>query len=160
MKWKLDTVLMQDLSATDTMIINKDSKWYMLTNICSARCGDHHSELHVFYSDNLRSSDWQSIGNGSPVVFDSLSARNGGLFLRNDVLYRVNQIHGKDHYGKSFGVNEVLDISPQQFSERRVSTIDATFKKGIISTHHFSANDRVAAVDYCRKQRLTAAIKQ
>ena len=160
MKWKLETVLMQDLSATDTMIINKDSKWFMLTNICSARCGDHHSELHVFYSDNLRSSDWQSIGNGSPVVFDSLSARNGGLFLRNDVLYRVNQIHGKDHYGKSFGVNEVLDISPQQFSEKRVSTINATFKKGIISTHHFSANDRVAAVDYCRKQRLTAAIKQ
>lgn len=154
MVWKLEKVLMKNIYAADTIMINNHNKWFMLTNICSAGFGEFQSELHIFWSDELRSNNWKPIKNQNPVIFDSLSARNGGAFYFNDKLYRVNQIHGKEHYGKSFGVNEVIQLSESGFEERRVSTVNPNFKKGIVSTHHFSANEKVAAIDFCRLQRL------
>ena len=72
----------------------------MLTNICSAGYGDHNSELHIFYSEDLKSNLWKPITSGNPVIFDSLKARNGGLFFHNETIYRVNQVHEKLIMGK------------------------------------------------------------
>ena len=157
LKWSLDTILMSDISAADSMIFKIGSKWFLFTNISSSGYIDHQSELHIFYSDDVRSKKWQPIKTGNPVIFDSMCARNGGVFWYNGSMYRVNQVHGKSHYGKSFAVNKVHYISESEFSEQRVSMIDANFKRDIISTHHFSANERIAAVDYCRRQRLRSA---
>ena len=104
-------------------------------------------------------NEWHPIKQGNPVIFDSLSARNGGLFYRDNVLYRVNQVHGKDHYGKSFGVNKVTKLNTESYSEERISNINSDFKLGIQSTHHYNANEKFAVVDYCRLQRLRRAIK-
>ena len=49
-KWQLEKVLMNNVSAADTMLIKQQDTWFMLTNICSAGLGDHNSELHI-YSD-------------------------------------------------------------------------------------------------------------
>jgi len=160
MKWKLDSVLMKDVSAVDTMIIKKDKTWFMLSNICSAGFGDHHSELHIFYSNILQSSDWQPIKSQNPIIFDSRKARNGGLFRYGDDLYRINQVHSKEKYGHYFNVNKVIDISSQSFEEIRVSSIYPKFKNDIVNTHHFSANEKVAAIDFGRVQRLRKAIQK
>jgi hypothetical protein len=125
-----------------------------LTNICSAGFGDHQSELHIFYSDNLHSRSWEPIISDNPVIFDSLRARNGGIFSHNGNIYRVNQVHGHAHYGKSFCVNKILKISENEYLEEAVSEIKSNFKDDIVSTHHFSANETIAAVDFARLQRL------
>ena len=156
-KWQLAKVLMSNVSAADTMIVRRNEMWFMLTNICSAGLEDHQSELHIFHSDRFDSSEWKPIESGNPVIFDSRSARNGGFFYHDDELYRINQIHGKSHYGKAFGVNRVLTLNECCYVEERVSTIGASFKEGICSTHHFNANSRIAVVDYCRMQRLGRA---
>ena len=153
-KWVLDAILMSNISAADTMVFFQNKKWFMLTNICSSGLGDHQSELHVFFSDDLKSNNWKPITSGNPVIFDSLCSRNGGLFSHKGATYRVNQIHGKKHYGKSFGINKINNISEHEFTEERVSEIGANFKKEIISTHGFSANEHIAAVDYARLERL------
>ena len=36
MKWKLDQIIMKNVIAADTMILRKNKKWFMFTNICSA----------------------------------------------------------------------------------------------------------------------------
>ena len=41
-----------------------------------------------------------------------------------------------------------------------IQTINAEFKKKIISTHHFNANDQVAVVDYARKERLKNILRE
>ena len=126
----------------------------MLTNICSGDYNDHQSELHIFYSDSLLNDEWHSIKQSNPVIFDCLAARNGGLFEEGGNLYRVNQIHDKEHYGKSFGVNKIIELSTQTYKEERVSTINSDFKHSIKSTHHFNANQKFATVDFCRLERL------
>lgn len=159
MKWALEKVLMKDVSAADTMLIYRDEKWFMLTNICSAGCGDFQSELHIFYADSLVTSEWHSIEQGNPVIFDSLAARNGGFFKEGDAIYRINQIQGKEHYGKSFGVNKVIELSTRSYIEERLNIVDSDFKRGIISTHHFNANEKFAVLDCCSLQRLRKAIE-
>jgi hypothetical protein len=153
-RWELDSILMSDISAADTMIFKESGVWYLLTNICSAGFGDHQSELHIFYSDNLHSRSWEPIISDNPVIFDSLRARNGGIFSHNGNIYRVNQVHGHAHYGKSFCVNKILKISENEYLEEAVSEIKSNFKDDIVSTHHFSANETIAAVDFARLQRL------
>jgi|TARA_B110000305_G_C19446097_1_gene644919 hypothetical protein len=159
-KWKLEQVLMSNVSAADTMLIKQQDTWFMLTNICSAGYGDHNSELHIFYSEDLKSNLWKPITSGNPVIFDSLKARNGGLFFHNETIYRVNQVHEKTNYGKSFNVNEVVKISKNEYVEKKISSIGANFKDKIISTHHYSANASLAAVDFARYQRLKKAYKK
>ena len=151
--WVLDEILMSNVSAADTMVFFQNKKWFMLTNICSSSLGDHQSELHVFVSEDLKSNNWKPITSGNPVIFDSLRSRNGGLFFHKGITYRINQIHGKDHYGKSFGINKINKISEHEYSEERVSEVNANFKKGIVSTHGFSANHNLAAVDFARLSR-------
>jgi hypothetical protein len=153
-KWILDKTLMKDVFAADTMMIKHDNLWFMLTNICSSGIGEYQSELHIFFSNRHNSTDWKPIEKGNPVLFDSLAGRNGGLFYQNGDIYRVNQIQGKSHYGKSFGVNRVLHLSSSEYLEERIRTIDANYKEDIYSTHHFNANSEFAVLDFCRLERI------
>ena len=79
-EWRFEQTLMSGVSAADTMMIHKENKWFMLTNICSLGLNDHQSELHIYYSDNLKSSLWSPIKSGNPVIFNSNKGRNGGFF--------------------------------------------------------------------------------
>ena len=156
--WKLEKILMSDINAADTMLIKREHTWFMLTNICSAEINDHQSELHIFYSNELESSHWEPLSSGNPVIFDSSKARNGGLFYFNDKMFRVNQVHGQAHYGKSFDINEITLLSKDNYDEKPLLSINPDFKKNIIATHHFNANNKIAAVDFVRQQRERKAL--
>lgn len=153
-KWEHEKTLMIDVDAADTMLFKRDNTWFMLTNICSSKIGDHQSELHIFYADDFKSNKWIPINKGNPVIFDSQKARNGGFFEHNSKLYRVNQSHAKAHYGQMFRLNEIIKISKEDYVEKEVSIVTPNFITSAISTHHFHANEKVAAVDFARFQRL------
>jgi hypothetical protein len=152
--WELEHVMMENVSAADTMIFKQDNLWFMLTNICSANIGDHQSELHIFYSENLKTRNWLPIKSGNPVLFDSQKARNGGLVQHKGSYYRINQVQDMSHYGKAFEIKKILDINENTYQEEKVMKITPSFKKDIISTHHFHADETFAVVDFGRKERL------
>ena len=158
LKWKFEKQLMVNVDAADTMLFKNDNLWFMFTNICSAGMGDHQSELHIFYSKDLHGDEWIPIKERNPVIFDSLKGRNGGFFEHNGKLYRVNQVHGQAHYGKSFSVNEIETLTKEKYVEKEVSLIQPCFKNSSTSTHHFNANAKVAVVDFGRVQRLRKAL--
>lgn len=153
-KWVLKTILMDNVSAADTMALKQGDHWFLLTNICSSGMGDHQSELHIFYSENVTSKKWLPIGSGNPAMVDSRKARNGGVFYHEGNLYRINQIPGKGNYGKSFGVNKVCNLSIDSYNEIRVKDVHSNFKQDAISTHHFHADKHLAVIDHRRFQRL------
>ena len=159
LKWEFERQLMSNVDAADTMLFKNDNIWFMFTNICSAKLGDHQSELHIFYSEDFKSGKWQPIESGNPVIFSPLKGRNGGFFSHSGVLYRVNQVHGQSHYGKSFNVNQIEMLSKNEYVEKEVSLIEPNFKDSSTSTHHFNANEHVAVVDFARSVRLNKAIR-
>ena len=152
--WSLTDVLLENVDAVDSMVVKIDKIWYLLTNICSANIGDHNSELHVFYSKSLIGGEWEPISSGNPVIFDSNKARNAGLLSHEGELYRLNQVHEKDFYGKQFCINKIKRISVDSYEEEESCLIDSAFKEDQAASHHYSANDKIAAVDFAKFTRL------
>ena len=154
--WKYEKTLMDKVDAADTMIFERNGWWFMLSNICSSDLGDHNSEFHVFSSDDPINGEWKSINDSQPVIFDSSHARNGGFFKYNGDLYRINQIHTRKLYGHSFGINKVIEMSPECYKEERIQVISPKFFKGIRATHHYNGNNEIAVVDFSRPKRLNS----
>jgi len=149
---------MSGVDAADTMLIKQNHIWFMLTNICSAGIRDHYSELHIFYADDFNTDTWKPIESGNPVIFDPLKGRNAGFFCQDGKVYRVNQVQSKGHYGRAFQVNEIVILSKGEYAEKEVSSVSPNFKKSIVSTHHFSAGHKIAAVDFARLQRKVSLL--
>ena len=135
MQWVLHKVIMKSVSATDTTVFKKGKHWWMFTNIDMAKCGDHSSELHVFYSDAFDSQDWTPHAM-NPVIFDAQTARNGGLFFEEEILYRVFQVQGFDRYGESMGIARVNQLTPHVYEEEIVKTIHPDFLPNIHADAH------------------------
>lgn len=146
-KWILEKVLMTNVDAADTIVFNKDDKWFMLTNICSSSLSDHQSELHLFSSTDLISDRWKPADH-NPIIFNSLKARNGGYFKHKDNMYRVNQVHDKSHYGKKFEINLITDIASDNFVEENLSIDLSDFFRAVKSSHHFDRTDSYVVFDF------------
>ena len=103
------------------------------------------------YTDNIKNGAWSEIKCGNPVLFDAKNARNGGLFYKDKILYRVSQSRSKSIYGQRFSINQVIKISANEYIEKHIQTIYPNFKDDIIGTHHFHCDDKYSVVDFCRK---------
>ena len=153
LKWELNEILMQNVSASDTNIIKFKDKYWMFTNIDTSNTGDHSSELHIFYSDDLLSKNWKPHLN-NPVIFDSKQARNGGMiFSENNELFRVFQKQGFDMYGSSLGISKIETLTEDQYKENVITSIEPKFFKDIKGTHSFSYNSNVLAIDFARYKK-------
>ena len=67
LKWKFVCTLINDIDASDTIVIKKKNIWYLLTNKCSCNINDHNSELHIYWSSKLVSNKWNAFHN-NPVI--------------------------------------------------------------------------------------------
>jgi hypothetical protein len=149
--WKLHRVLMSGVSAADTILFKRDGKWWMLTNIDSSDSGDHCSELHVFYADDLDSSNWTSHPM-NPVIFDSRRARNGGLLLDGEAIYRVFQVQGFGTYGESSGIARITELTTARYEEEVLYCITPAFFPGLKGTHTYSFAGGLLAVDFLKNE--------
>ncbi|MDB4722103.1 hypothetical protein OAF65_10320, partial [Verrucomicrobiales bacterium] len=149
LKWSLEKVLMNNISAADTNIFYRDGKWWMMTNICSSGNDEHGSELHIFTSENLLNDNWKPHPN-NPVIFDSLRARNGGLLFMNDDIYRVFQKQGYDLYGEALGVAKIIELTDKDYNEKVEFDIKPNFIPNIIGTHTYSYKNGLVAIDYVK----------
>lgn len=153
LKWRLKNTLISNVSAADSVIFFFEDTWFMLTNICSSKISEHNSELHLYFSDNPLSDCWKpSINN--PLIFNSQTARNGGLFQHNGKLYRINQRHGKGRYGVSFDINEVLAVNPSQYSEKLIKSVRPNFFPLLDGAHHYHLNKNFVVFDHCRLENI------
>ena len=149
-KWKFIKTLMYNVDASDTMVFKKSEAWYMLTNIDSSRIGDHNSELHVFYSNNILSSEWLPIKSGNPVIFDSRKARNGGYFHYKSDLYRVSQIHSGDRYGSGICINKVGRLNKNTYKEESIQELYPEFVHQGLALHHLNSRDGITVYDFAK----------
>jgi hypothetical protein len=147
-KWEFKMTLMCDIDAADTMIIKKNEYWYLLSNVCSAKIGEHNSELHIYYSESLFTNKWRPITQGNPVVFNSDLGRNGGFYKLGDSFFRVSQVHKIGHYGYSIKINQIESITKEVYSERTIQELEPKFFKNQKSFHHFHSNGAFSVLDF------------
>lgn len=97
---------------------------------------------------------------GNPIFCDSLRGQNGGFYKTEDGLFRINQIQGKDHYGKAFAQNKVIQLDCEGYKEELVGVVNANFFPDITPTHHFHQNNGYCVIDFARNQNLYNILKE
>jgi methionyl-tRNA formyltransferase len=149
LKWELHRVLKNNVSATDTMIFERDGRWWMFTNVDSSPLGDHCSELHIFSADAFDATDWRPHPL-NPVMIDSTRARNGGLLLEGETAYRVFQVQGFDRYGESMGIAEIKTLDTEHYAETQVCMMPARFMPGLVGAHTYSFTPGLLTLDFVK----------
>ena len=147
LKWRLASILMDGVSAADTMLFERGGRWWMLTSIDPSGMGDHCSELYLFSSGSPLAREWIPHPQ-NPVCLDSWGGRNAGLLTDGGRIFRAAQCQGFDRYGESLVVNEILEISETRYAEQRVARIQPRFHAGLLGTHHLSSDGHVTVIDH------------
>lgn len=147
LKWELSSIIMTEVSAVDTILLEHGGKWWMLTNIEPAEIGDNRSELYIYSSDSPLSKSWHPHKN-NPVIVDALKARNGGIIVDNDCVFRVSQRQGFDQYGKESQINRIITLNDNDYVEVPVSRVTSDVRVNAIATHHLHSNAGITVFDY------------
>lgn len=149
LKWELQAVVMEGVSAADTMLFEKEGKWWMLTSFDESGTDDYGSELYLFSADSPLATNWTPHPQ-NPIRIDARGGRNAGLIVDGEKLFRLAQRQGFDQYGQGLMVFEVKTITESTYVEELVSEINPTFRKGLRGTHHLSSDGKTTVIDHCR----------
>ena len=149
LKWKLEKILIRNISAVDTNIFFKENKWWLMTNSCSAKNNDFSNELHIFYSDHLLNHNWKPHSN-NPVIIDSLKGRNAGLIIDGKNIFRITQQQGFDVYGEQMGVSKICELTNLKYKEDDQFKIKPSFFENIKGTHTYNFNKGLLVVDFVK----------
>ncbi len=148
LKWKYCKTLIQDISAADTILFEQDNIWWLFTNVDLSNINDHNSELSIYYSnEGPLTNNWIEHEN-NPIIIDPDRARNGGIIIDKNSIYRVSQKHDYNIYGKEININLINELSNKSYIEEKIHNIKPSFKKKINASHHFSANQDFIAIDF------------
>ena len=151
LQWELAAVLMENVSAADTMLFPRDGRWWMLTSIDAADVKDHCSELFLFSGPSPLGQAWTPCA-ANPVRIDPAGGRNAGLAIEGERVYRFAQRQGFDRYGEGLIVYEVMTVSDTGYAEREVARIEPDFGRRLIGSHHMTTTGEVTVVDHVRRE--------
>ncbi|TAK31804.1 MAG: hypothetical protein EPO21_16280 [Chloroflexota bacterium] len=157
LNWTLSAVVMENVSASDTVLFEKAGKWWMLTSIDKSGTNDWSSELYLFCSSSPLESDWRPHPQ-NPIRIDSDGGRNAGLILEGDRVLRIAQRQGYGQYGLGLLVYEITEISESRFAEKLVSRIDPEFRRGLLGVHHLSSTGATTVIDHASRSFVFPAL--
>ena len=146
--WKLETVLMENISAKDVTLAQIDDLWWMFVAISEYPFAD---DLHLFYAESPY-GPWRP-HKLNPVKSDVRSSRPAGnIFEWNGDLYRPSQDSSR-HYGYAITINRILRLTPHEFVEEEVSKILPQWGKNVLATHTLNICDDLTVVDCLLRTR-------
>ena len=159
LRWKLEKVLMKDISAVDTLLFERNGRWWMMTNTDPAKWGDHSLELRIFSATSPLDDVWTPHP-GNPFLIDASRTRNGGIVLEGDRIFRVAQGQGFDMYGKRTTINEIVQLDENSYAERCIHEISPVVESGIAGTHHLHTNGAITTFDFAHDGTMTKTVKR
>ena len=148
LEWKLCRVIKENVSAVDSMIFKHKNRWWLFTNINPIGERDTCSELSLFYSEHPVNGTWIPHAK-NPVVFTPSRARNGGIIIEEDCIYRIGQKQIFGTYGGGgFSINKIIALSPDVYEEESTLIVKPDFFKGNKGAHHFHTNGTISTFDF------------
>jgi hypothetical protein len=146
LKWEYHKTLVGDINAADTMIFERDGRWWLFTNLDRDETGDHCRELHIYHSDSPLSENWTPLA-FNPAVTGASQARNAGLLARNGKIYRLAQTQGFRQYGRSIKLFEIMSLSEREYCEKLISELSPARGLDVMGIHHLSASEDTVVFD-------------
>ena len=151
--WKLERRLIDTVGVLDATLFRHEGIWYLFGTV---RGEGPRNKLRIWWSKSL-GGNWQSHAR-NPAKVDVSSARSAGpLFELGGRWYRPAQdcTHG---YGRAVTINRIDVLTPTEFAETTVSTVqpdpDGPYPDGL---HTLAVHGNTVLVDG-RRIRFSAAL--
>jgi len=152
LKWKLESILFNNIKAVDTTVLKKDGRYWLFANVQKNAGASLHDELFLFSSEKLNSQTWENHPQ-NPIISDVKRARPAGNFFNyKGSLYRPSQNCSK-HYGYAITINQIIDINELTYEEIVVDSILPDWDKKLYSTHTINSVDNLTFIDAQMKRR-------
>jgi hypothetical protein len=144
--WKYRISLMKNVRAVDTTLFFNQGYWWLFTALTENEGSVMPSELFLFYSKELITTEWTPHPR-NPIVSDIKKARPaGGLFKQNGKIFRPSQYTSKT-YGYGFDLNEILVLSKTKYAEQETVNVRPFWDKKVLATHTFSKAGQLTIID-------------
>lgn len=149
-KWRFVRNLMENVNAVDTTLFYHNDCWWMFSSLALHQGAIHDDELHLFYSDNPTSKNWEPHP-CNPIISDVRKARMAGnIFIFKDKIIRPGQ-DCSGTYGKSIVFNEILVLSKKQYGERSIHYFNAEWDHELDKTHTYNKGKGIEIIDAYRR---------
>lgn len=143
-EWKLECILLDDVTAVDPTLHYHDGRWWLFANVAVPGASTW-DELHLFYADELI-GPWRAHA-ANPVVSDVRSARPAGrLFVRNGDLIRPSQDCSVS-YGYAITLNRIERLSESDYREVPFERITPDWLPGNLGTHTLNSSEEFEVRD-------------
>jgi hypothetical protein len=137
--WEKKHTIIKGIDVVDPSLIEYKGKWWIFFTV-----GSDPTSLHLWYSEDLFGK-WKP-HKKNPIKTDKGSSRPAGtLFFHKGVLYRPSQ-DCSESYGAKIVINKILRISPTEFHEEAVSTINPN-QDNISGIHTLSSFGDITLID-------------
>jgi len=140
--WKLEKTLFREC-AVDTTALLHDGRWYFFTALCEP---PHNAAFAALFSAGELTGDWV-LHPSSPVSTDVRNARSAGRIQKlGGRLFRPVQDCG-ERYGRRIHVEEILELTPSTYRQRRLYSIEPDWEKGLQGAHTYDFCAGIEALD-------------
>ena len=148
-RWNLERTLLAGINASDATIAQIDGRFWMFGCVAAEEAVPC-AELHIFHADSLF-GPWRP-HRGNPVVSDAAAARPAGsLFCSAGKWFRPAQ-DCSTTYGRRMTIREIELLTPTEYREREISTIEPNWARGLSATHTFNRVGDLTIIDGCRRR--------
>ena len=129
--------------AVDTSAWKQDGFWWFFTTLLDPR--GRGAFLYLYSAETL-TGKWQ-LHPMNPICYDVRRARGAGAIHRHgDKLLRPSQDCSK-RYGYSFAINEIVKLTPDEYEERPLVTVEPTWAAGLRTTHTYNRLGLIEVTD-------------
>lgn len=148
-RWERVRVILDDISAVDTTLLEHDDRWWLFTNNDRSGLNDHGTELFVFFTDDPIDGEWLP-HELNPVLVDARRARMGGGFIRtnNGAIVRCAQ-NGGPTYGSGLLLYEIATLTTRAYEERLVEELTPDWRSDAVGIHHCHTQPNLTIFDLC-----------
>ena len=145
-KWNKYQKIFSDKEIYDATLFYKDGYWYLFGTEKLSVGGSRDQYLHIYYSRDLFNSEWISHPQ-NPQSFDVRGARPAGkIFQYEGKIYRPTQI-GAPKYGYGIQVNQITELSTENFSEIKADEILPKWDMKLLATHTLNFEEGFTVID-------------
>jgi len=144
--WKLKKILIPNIVAYDTTILQHNSKYWLFANVKNPENNSTWDTLHLFYSDSLLHDEWKPHPL-NPIVSNISCARPAGnIYKKNNKIYRPAQ-NCSLHYGYAIEIMEITILDEYNYAEEKSNAILPAWDKKVSSIHTINSLDGITIVD-------------
>jgi hypothetical protein len=129
--------------AFDTSVWKQDGMWWFFTTLVDPR--GYGNALYLFFSESLTGKWLYHPSN--PISHDVRNARGAGrLFRKGDQLIRPSQ-NSIIRYGYGFALNEIVKLTPAEYQERTILSVEPNWCRGLKATHTYNQDGSIEVID-------------